>query len=71
MKLDILDSLVWKNKKNELVFIAQKKKRWAERFPIKVNEGLSQKKDFFPFLQTETGGQVLMLNSRAGSRNRL
>lgn len=52
------------------MFIAEReKKRWTKRFLINVNEGLSQKKDFFSFLQTETGGQMLMLNSRDGSRN--
>lgn len=43
------------------------KNRWTKRFPINVNEGLSQK-DFFFSLQLETGGQVLMLTSQAGSR---
>lgn len=46
----------------------EKKTRWAKRFPINVNEGLSQK-DFFSSFQHETRGQVLMLTSRAGSRD--
>lgn len=46
----------------------EKKTRWGKRFPINVNEGLSQK-DFFSFFQHETRGQVLMLTSRAGSSN--
>lgn len=66
---DVWEGLVWKTRKRSMCFNLKKEKKtiWAKRFPINVNEGLSQK-FFFSFFQHETRGQVLMLTSRAGSR---
>lgn len=57
-----------KMRKRRMCFnlVKEKKTKWAKRFPINVNEGLSQKDFFFSF-EHETRGQVLMLTSRAGS----